>query len=454
MIKYRLEFNILGGIILTELDSLWEAIQNSFRQNTTKVTFDTLIAPAKAISLSQNQLTVLTPTQIHQEFWRKNLDAKLREYARADLGHDIEPRYVLKSEITPTPDKNAAGIPTFEMDTPLNPHYNFNTFVVGEGNKMAHAAAYAVAESPGGLYNPLFIYGGVGLGKTHLMEAIGNHMLQANPKAKVKYITSEEFTNDFINSIQSNSMEKFREEYRNLDLLLIDDIQFLATKEGTQLEFFYTFNALHDRKKQIVMTSDRIPNEIPELQDRLVSRFRWGLPVEITPPDLETRIAILRSKVEEDHIQIGNDTLNYIAGQIDTNIRELEGALNQVQAFANLSGEPITPHLASQALKGLRQKQQTTISIAEIQKQVASFYNITQSDILGKKRVKQIVVPRQIAMYLSRELTDFSLPKIGNEFGGKDHTTVLHAIDKIEAALKKDTDLQKDINNLKERLHS
>lgn len=454
MIKYRLEFNILGGIILTELDSLWEAIQNSFRQNTTKVTFDTLIAPAKAISLSQNQLTVLTPTQIHQEFWRKNLDAKLREYARAELGHDIEPRYVLKSEITPTSDKNAAGIPTFEMDTPLNPHYNFNTFVVGEGNKMAHAAAYAVAESPGGLYNPLFIYGGVGLGKTHLMEAIGNHMLQANPKAKVKYITSEEFTNDFINSIQSNSMEKFREEYRNLDLLLIDDIQFLATKEGTQLEFFYTFNALHDRKKQIVMTSDRIPNEIPELQDRLVSRFRWGLPVEITPPDLETRIAILRSKVEEDHIQIGNDTLNYIAGQIDTNIRELEGALNQVQAFANLSGEPITPHLASQALKGLRQKQQTTISIAEIQKQVASFYNITQSDILGKKRVKQIVVPRQIAMYLSRELTDFSLPKIGNEFGGKDHTTVLHAIDKIEAALKKDTDLQRDINNLKERLHS
>lgn len=439
---------------MTELNSLWEAIQNSFRQNTTKVTFDTLIAPAKAISLSQNQLTVLTPTQIHQEFWRKNLDAKLREYAQVELGHDIEPRYVLKSEITPTPDKNAAGIPTFEMDTPLNPHYNFNTFVVGEGNKMAHAAAYAVAESPGGLYNPLFIYGGVGLGKTHLMEAIGNHMLQANPKAKVKYITSEEFTNDFINSIQSNSMEKFREEYRNLDLLLIDDIQFLATKEGTQLEFFYTFNALHDRKKQIVMTSDRIPNEIPELQDRLVSRFRWGLPVEITPPDLETRIAILRSKVEEDHIQIGNDTLNYIAGQIDTNIRELEGALNQVQAFANLSGEPITPHLASQALKGLRQKQQTTISIAEIQKQVASFYNITQSDILGKKRVKQIVVPRQIAMYLSRELTDFSLPKIGNEFGGKDHTTVLHAIDKIEAALKKDTDLQRDINNLKERLHS
>ncbi|WP_373841533.1 chromosomal replication initiator protein DnaA [Limosilactobacillus sp.] len=441
---------------MTELDSLWEAIQNSFRQNTTQVTFDTLIAPAKAISLSQNQLTILMPTKVHQDFWRQNLDAKLRGYAQAELGYEIEPRYVLESEIQPhSVQQSSSNNPNFEeMDTPLNPHYNFNTFVVGEGNKMAHAAAYAVAESPGSLYNPLFIYGGVGLGKTHLMEAIGNHMLQTNPQAKVKYITSEEFTNDFINSIQNKSMDAFRKEYRNLDLLLIDDIQFLATKEGTQLEFFYTFNALHDRKKQIVMTSDRMPNEIPELQDRLVSRFRWGLPVEITPPDLETRIAILRSKVNEDHINVGNDTLNYIAGQIDTNIRELEGALNQVQAFANLSGEPITPHLASQALKGIRQQQKTTISIAEIQKQVASFYNITQGDILGKKRVKQIVVPRQIAMYLSRELTDYSLPKIGNEFGGKDHTTVLHAIDKIEAALKKDTDLQKDIGKLKEHLHA
>ena len=340
------------------------------------------------------------------------------------------------------------------MDTPLNPHYNFGTFVVGEGNKMAHAAAFAVAESPGSLYNPLFIYGGVGLGKTHLMEAIGNHMLQVNPNSRVKYVTSEDFTNDYINAIRNNTTEQLREEYRNLDLLLIDDIQFLANKEGTQLEFFNTFNALHDRKKQIVMTSDRIPNEIPELQDRLVSRFRWGLTVEITPPDLETRIAILRSKVEEDHIDIGNDTLNYIAGQIDTNIRELEGALTKVQAFANLSGERITPSLASQALKGLHRVAKNEISIATIQKQVADFYNITQGDILGKKRVKQIVMPRQIAMYLSRELTDFSLPKIGNEFGGKDHTTVLHAIDKIEAELKKDTDLQNDITKLKAKLRS
>lgn len=440
---------------MTELDSLWEAIQNSFRQDTTPVTFDTLIAPAKAISLSQNQLEIEVPTPVHRDFWRKNLNMQLKEFAQQKLGRNIEPHYILEGEFTYTNKKTDVDpTPSFEMDTPLNPHYNFGTFVVGEGNKMAHAAAFAVAESPGSLYNPLFIYGGVGLGKTHLMEAIGNHMLQVNPNSRVKYVTSEDFTNDYINAIRNNTTEQLREEYRNLDLLLIDDIQFLANKEGTQLEFFNTFNALHDRKKQIVMTSDRIPNEIPELQDRLVSRFRWGLTVEITPPDLETRIAILRSKVEEDHIDIGNDTLNYIAGQIDTNIRELEGALTKVQAFANLSGERITPSLASQALKGLHRVAKNEISIATIQKQVADFYNITQGDILGKKRVKQIVMPRQIAMYLSRELTDSSLPKIGNEFGGKDHTTVLHAIDKIEAELKKDTDLQNDITKLKAKLRS
>ena len=440
---------------MTELDSLWEAIQNSFRQDTTPVTFDTLIAPAKAISLSQNQLEIEVPTPVHRDFWRKNLNTQLKEFAQHELGRNIEPHYILEGEFTYTNKKTEDDpTPSFEMDTPLNPHYNFGTFVVGEGNKMAHAAAFAVAESPGSLYNPLFIYGGVGLGKTHLMEAIGNHMLQVNPNSRVKYVTSEDFTNDYINAIRNNTTEQLREEYRNLDLLLIDDIQFLANKEGTQLEFFNTFNALHDRKKQIVMTSDRIPNEIPELQDRLVSRFRWGLTVEITPPDLETRIAILRSKVEEDHIDIGNDTLNYIAGQIDTNIRELEGALTKVQAFANLSGERITPSLASQALKGLHRIAKNEISIATIQKQVADFYNITQGDILGKKRVKQIVMPRQIAMYLSRERTVSSLPKIGNEFGGKDHTTVLHAIDKIEAELKKDTDLQNDITKLKAKLRS
>ncbi|KRL27831.1 DNA-directed DNA replication initiator protein [Limosilactobacillus frumenti DSM 13145] len=453
MIKYRLEF-ILGGIILTELDSLWEAIQNSFRQRKSQVTFETLIAPAKPISLSHNNLQIEVPTKVHRDYWEKNLSSELIQAAEDAGFSGIEPHFILEGEFDPYTQGQSGDQTNFEMDTPLNPHYNFNTFVVGEGNKMAHAAAFAVAESPGQLYNPLFIYGGVGLGKTHLMESIGNHMLELNPSSKVKYVTSEEFTNDFIHSIQNNSTEKFREEYRTLDLLLIDDIQFLANKEGTQMEFFNTFNALHDNKKQIVMTSDRIPNEIPELQDRLVSRFRWGLTVEITPPDLETRIAILRSKVEEDHINIGNDTLNYIAGQIDTNIRELEGALTKVQAYSNLSHEPITPHLASQALKGLQRSKKTVVTVSAIQKSVADYYDITQADIVGKKRVKQIVVPRQIAMYLSRELTDYSLPKIGKEFGGKDHTTVLHAIDKIEEEMKSNNDLNEQINTLKAKLRS
>lgn len=440
---------------MTELDSLWEAIQNSFRQDTTPVTFDTLIAPAKAISLSQNQLEIEVPTPVHRDFWRKNLNTQLKEFAQRELGRNIEPHYVLEENLP-------IQIKKQKMIQLLLLRWILLLILITtlehsllEKETRWHTLQHLPLPKVQVVFTTHSLFmGGVGLGKTHLMEAIGNHMLQVNPNSRVKYVTSEDFTNDYINAIRNNTTEQLREEYRNLDLLLIDDIQFLANKEGTQLEFFNTFNALHDRKKQIVMTSDRIPNEIPELQDRLVSRFRWGLTVEITPPDLETRIAILRSKVEEDHIDIGNDTLNYIAGQIDTNIRELEGALTKVQAFANLSGERITPSLASQALKGLHRVAKNEISIATIQKQVADFYNITQGDILGKKRVKQIVMPRQIAMYLSRELTDSSLPKIGNEFGGKDHTTVLHAIDKIETELKKDTDLQNDITKLKAKLRS
>ena len=257
---------------MTELDSLWEAIQNSFRQYTGKVTFDNFIAPAKPISLSQTRLEIELPTPMHRDFWNKNLTEKLKEYVQREVGRSVEPIYVLAGENqSPTPTVSA----TPAANIPLNPYYNFETFVVGDGNKIAHAAALNAAERPGYM-NPLFIYGGVGLGKTHLMEAIGNYKLKINKNARVKYVTSEEFTNDFINSIQKRTTEQFREEYRNLDLLLIDDIQFLADKEGTQIEFFNTFNTLYDQQKQIVMTSDRMPREIPELQDRLVSRFMWG----------------------------------------------------------------------------------------------------------------------------------------------------------------------------------
>lgn len=285
------------------------------------------------------------------------------------------------------------------------------------------------------------------------MHAIGHQMLTNRPDAKVKYVTSEAFANDFINSIQTKRQEEFRKEYRSVDLLLVDDIQFFADKEGTQEEFFHTFNALYDDKKQIVLSSDRLPNEIPKLQKRLVSRFKWGLSVDITPPDLETRIAILRNKANADHSAIPDDTLSYIAGQIDSNIRELEGALVRVQAYSSMTHMPITTSLAADALKNLKLNGKSNeISISVIQDKVAKYYHISISDLKGKKRVKSIVLPRQVAMYLARELTDASLPKIGHEFGGKDHTTVIHAHEKISAELDNNSELQREVGDLKGKL--
>ena len=318
---------------------------------------------------------------------------------------------------------------------------------------MAHAAALVVSEEPGVLYNPLFLYGGVGLGKTHLMQAIGHQLLLSKPDTNVKYVTSEAFANDFINSIQTKNQEKFRQEYRNVDLLLVDDIQFFADKEGTQEEFFHTFNDLYNDKKQIVLTSDRLPNEIPKLQERLVSRFKWGLSVDITPPDLETRIAILRNKADTERLEIPEDTLSYIAGQIDSNVRELEGSLVRVQAYATMQNAEITTSLAADALKGLKLNGKSSqLSIAKIQSVVAKYYSLSITDLKGRKRVKEIVLPRQIAMYLAREMTDSSLPKIGQEFGGKDHTTVMHAHERISQALTSDQNLKDAILDLKNTL--
>ena len=437
---------------MNDLEALWQMIKKSFKTEASPVTYSTLIEPAKAISLANNQMTIELPTRFHKDYWNDSLADKFRLYAYEATSTKIEPHFIVESEEPAEQPQATVVKPSFKVNTALNPRYTFDTFVIGKGNQMAHAAALVVSEEPGNMYNPLFFYGGVGLGKTHLMHAIGNKMMATNPETRVKYVTSEAFTNDFINAIQTGTQEQFRQEYRNLDLLLVDDIQFFADKEGTQEEFFHTFNALYEENKQIVLTSDRLPNEIPKLQDRLVSRFKWGLSVDITPPDLETRIAILRSKAQADHIDIPNDTLTYIAVQIDSNVRELEGALSRVQAYAHLSKAMITTSLASDALKGLKLSGSTVLTIALIQEKVASYYHISQADLKGKKRVKQIVVPRQIAMYLSRELTDNSLPKIGAEFGGKDHTTVLHSIDKIEEALQTDQSLQEDVQNLKMEL--
>lgn len=434
---------------LSSLDSLWEAVQNTFKSTITGPTYENVVAPAKADSLSDHQITIVVPSDYHLTWWQRNLNVHLKTILKDLTGQDIEPRYVLTKNLLASQAATQPTTPPVSKQTPLNADYTFETFVEGRSNQFAFASAYAASEQPGELYNPLLIYGGVGLGKTHLMQAIANNMLVHNPNAKIKYVTSESFMNDYINSIKNRTMEEFRSEYRDLDALLVDDVQFLASKNDTQLEFFNTFNTLHANHKQIVLTADQNPKDIPNLTDRLVSRFVWGLTVEITSPGLETRIAILNRKAEEENLDVPSEALNYIATKINTNVRELEGALMKVRVYSQVHQTPITKQVAFAALQGMGDAPATALTIDLIQKKVASFYGITQADITGKKRTKTIVIPRQVAMYLSRELTDNSLPKIGKEFGGKDHTTVLHAIDKIEKLLQTDDQLAGDIKNLR-----
>lgn len=439
---------------MVSLDALWNELKATYQKDLSPASYNTWIETANPRTLDQNQLVVEVPSKIHKEYWEKNLATKIVEVGYMLSGNEIIPRFITGEEAEQEEvieEKNPKVVaPSPLKKAMLNPKYTFDTFVIGKGNQMAHAAALVVAEDPGSIYNPLFFYGGVGLGKTHLMHAIGHQMLQSQPNAKVNYVSSETFANDFINSIQNKTAEEFRQEYRNVDLLLVDDIQFFAEKEATQEEFFHTFNALYNEGKQIVLTSDRLPNEIPKLQERLVSRFAWGLSVDITPPDLETRTAILRKKAAAERLEIPDDTLSYIAGQIDSNIRELEGALVRVQAFAAMNSEDISTSLAADALKTLKSgKGHPQLSILQIQEEVAKYYHIQLKDLKGKKRVKSIVVPRQIAMYLARELTDNSLPKIGAEFGGKDHTTVIHAHEKIQQLMDSSVSMQNEVSEIK-----
>lgn len=439
---------------MTSLDNFWQELKDSYKNDLNPASYDAWVGTAKPLSLAHNQLTIEVTSDLHKRYWEKHLATKIVEIGFKVTGDEIMPLFVTPDEAPPVSIVEKEEPPKMETTkrAMLNPKYTFDTFVIGKGNQMAHAAALVVAEEPGSIYNPLFFYGGVGLGKTHLMHAIGHQMLAINPQAKVKYVSSETFANDFINSIKNKTSEEFRQEYRKVDLLLVDDIQFFADKEATQEEFFHTFENLYNDNKQIVLTSDRLPNEIPKLQERLVSRFAWGLSVDITPPDLETRTAILRKKAQAENLEIPDDTLSYIAGQIDSNIRELEGALVRVQAFATMNSADITTSIAADALKSLKGTSNSQLSISKIQDEVAKFYHIQLKDLKGKKRVKTIVVPRQIAMYLAREMTESSLPKIGAEFGGKDHTTVIHAHEKISQLMKSDSNIQQEIAEIKNLL--
>lgn len=448
---------------MLDLETLWQFILDKFEEVFTPITFSTWIKTSKPLHLTNNTLVVEVASEMHRDYWKQTIIPQVTKMLEDELSTKItvlvktedEPDPLSKTTLVKDEQENDVELIATKpkKSSPLNEKYTFESFIVGKGNQLAHAAALAVSEEPGVFYNPLFFYGGVGLGKTHLMHAIGHQMLKNNPNARVKYVTSESFANDFINSIKSKHQEEFRQEYRNVDLLLVDDIQFFSDKVGTQEEFFHTFNALYDDKKQIVLSSDRLPNEIPKLQQRLVSRFKWGLSVDITPPDLETRIAILRNKSEAEALEVPNDTLSYIAGQFDSNIRELEGALMRVQAYAKLNSQSVSTSLAAEALQSLNgSTAKKEVSIAYIQETVAKYFHVSVADLKGKKRVKAIVVPRQIAMYLSRELTDASLPKIGHEFGGKDHTTVIHAHEKIAASLDTDEELKKDVSKLRNNL--
>jgi chromosomal replication initiator protein len=334
----------------------------------------------------------------------------------------------------------------------LNPRYTFDGFVAGAGNQFAHAAALAVAERPSKAYNPLFLYGGVGMGKTHLMQAIGHEIKRRQPQASICYVSSEKFTNEMINSLRYDKMTSFRDRFRNVDVLLIDDIQFLAQKERTQEELFHTFNALHESMKQIVIASDRPPKELAEIEDRLRSRFEWGLIADIQPPDLETKVAILQKKAESEHTQLPTDVALFIASNVRTNVRELEGALVRLIAWCSMHGVEITLPTTQQCLKQFIDTQVRKITIEAIQRAVSEQFGMRVAELKQKNNSRQIVVPRQIAMYLAKQMTEASLPEIGRQFGGKHHTTVMHSISKIDELRRVDKDLNRTINKLMETL--
>ncbi|HGG0418654.1 chromosomal replication initiator protein DnaA [Clostridium botulinum] len=444
----------------THLTETWEKAINIIKGELTEVSFNTWIKSINPISLENNSLKLAVPN----DFTKGILESRYKDLIVNALKLLTSKKYNIDFIVT-TEEKIEENkknhnneksniVVNDEMSTMLNPKYTFDSFVIGNSNRFAHAASLAVAESPAKAYNPLFIYGGVGLGKTHLMHAIGHYILHNNPKSQVVYVSSEKFTNELINSIKDDKNVEFRNKYRNIDILLVDDIQFIAGKERTQEEFFHTFNALYEANKQIIISSDRPPKEIPTLEDRLRSRFEWGLIADIQAPDFETRMAILKKKADVEKLNIPNEVMVYIATKIKSNIRELEGALIRIVAFSSLTNKEISVDLASEALKDIissKQTRQVTIDI--IQEVVANYYNLKIEELKSARRTRNIAFPRQIAMYLSRKLTDMSLPKIGEEFGGRDHTTVIHAYEKISNNLKKDESLQNAIKELNKRIN-
>ena len=457
-----------------ELEHIWNQTLNEVKEKLSNPSFKTWFSNTKPVDLKDdNILMIEVPndfikdwietryneliTDIIQNLTDTNL--KCRFYTEEELNELNEVEEDNKEEVEEdSKEKNENKENTkrneYNINNNLNPKYSFDSFVVGNGNRFAHAASLAVAEAPAKAYNPLFLYGDVGLGKTHLMQAIAHYILKHNPDNKVVYVSSETFTNELINAIKDDKTASFRDKYRNIDILLVDDIQFLANKERTQEEFFHTFNSLHEANRQLIISSDRPPKEIPTLEERLRSRFEWGLITDIQKPDLETRIAILRKKADMENLKVPNEVIIYIANNIQSNIRELEGALIKVIAYSSLVDKDIDIDLAENALKDLivENDEPREVNIELIKDVVVDYYNLKEADMTSKKRTQKIAFPRQIAMYLSRELTDLSLPHIGEDFGGRDHTTVIHAYNKIEQKIEEDNEFEKVINKLISRI--
>lgn len=423
-------------------ENLWDQILAQVETKVNRHSFYTWFKPTTFVADGGNTVTVRVPNDLFRDWLTKHYAGVISEAVDELDRHGTEITFVTTgaSETVSAP---AANIVAPTVGTPrsiatLNQRYTFSKFVVGPSNQFAHAAARAVAEAPSRSYNPLFIYGGVGLGKTHLMHAIGQYLETHSPNLSLTYISSERFMNEMINAVRYDRILEFRERYRSMDILLVDDVQFLAGKEGTQTEFFHTFNSLYDAQKQIVISSDSPPHEIPSLEERLRSRFEWGLIADIHPPDLETKVAILKKKAEAENVPLPDSVALYIAGKIKSNIRELEGSLIRLIAYASLTGHQITLPLAQDVLRDILERDDPRVTIEIIQKHVASFYSLKISDLRSQNNSRSVALPRQISMYLCKKLTNASLPQIGKSFGGKHHSTVIHSIRKIENSRKTD----------------
>src|ERR671923_611971 len=452
-----------GGVepsIELTAEDLWSEVSGRLRGALNETTYRTWFGHVGGLELNDEEFVLAVPNDFTRDWIEGHflglIGAAVRDVIGSDRPVRLGVQERLEQPVAPAPLAPVDEHPRLTRSAPggLNPKYTFDSFVIGSSNRFAHAAALAVAEAPAQAYNPLFIYGGTGLGKTHLMQAIAQYVAEHSSNLSVRYVTSETFMNDFINSLRDKRIEGFKQRYRTYDLLLVDDVQFFEHKERIQEEFFHTFNSLYESGSQIVISSDRPPREISTLEERLRSRFEWGLITDIQPPDLETRIAILRKKVKTDHIHVPDPkVLEFIAGRISSNIRELEGALTRVVAFSSLTGRPMTEDLAQDVLKDVfPQGEVRQVSIERIQELVSDRFGLSLEELCGDKRSQNIVYPRQVAMYLSRELTDSSLPKIGKEFGGRDHTTVIHATSKIARMIREDRSVYNLVQELTARI--